>query len=458
MNKRKCGLKVQSLVALLVSFGVAILVFLIVDQISFAILQNYLEKSTYISEKSSEYMDSFETYITQNNIAADDKAAIDEWRDSNKKVTTIIYITRDGKMLYDSLWFTWQDDISADEDVSDADSSEQNQYVGSDYSENDWFFKREIEFSDGVALVSLYGYFDQWIYNASLIGEMILSVAVLGLVFICLIRRKINYILQLEEEIKVLETGGLNFPITVKGHDELTSLADSLNQMRLALSENMKIEAAAVKSNYDLVIAISHDLRTPLTSLILYLDLIHDRKYKNEEELNAYLEKSRRKVLQIKQMTDQLFEKFYLGEGKEKALEKPEYVKVLFHDLLSNMVSYLAENGFEVQTDIVWPCEKASVSLDYVNRILDNISSNILKYADPDFPVLMEVGNDKSYLQIQISNHMKQLEKKPDSTEVGIGNIQFMMDKMNGECNIYQDNIVYTIQLRFRLDTDKNSM
>ena len=176
------------------------------------------------------------------------------------------------------------------------------------------------EFSDGVALVSLYGYFDQWIYNASLIGEMILSVAVLGLVFICLIRRKINYILQLEEEIKVLETGGLNFPITVKGHDELTSLADSLNQMRLALSENMKIEAAAVKSNYDLVIAISHDLRTPLTSLILYLDLIHDRKYKNEEELNAYLEKSRRKVLQIKQMTDQLFEKFYLGEGKDKAL------------------------------------------------------------------------------------------------------------------------------------------
>ena len=72
--------------------------------------------------------------------------------------------------------------------------------------------------------------------------------------------------------------------------------------------------------------------------------------------------------------------------------------------------------------------------------------------------MLMEVGNDKSYLQIQISNHMKQLEKKPDSTEVGIGNIQFMMDKMNGECNIYQDNIVYTIQLRFRLDTDKNSM
>ena len=190
MNKRKCGLKVQSLVALLVSFGVAILVFLILDQISFAILQNYLEKSTYISEKSSEYMDSFETYIAQNNIAADDKAAIDEWRDSNKKVTTIIYITRDGKMLYDSLWFTWQDDISADEDVSDADSSEQNQYVGSDYSENDWFFKREIEFSDGVALVSLYGYFDQWIYNASLIGEMILSVAVLGLVFICLIRRR----------------------------------------------------------------------------------------------------------------------------------------------------------------------------------------------------------------------------------------------------------------------------
>ena len=44
MNKRKCGLKVQSLVALLVSFGVAILVFLILDQISCAILENYLKR------------------------------------------------------------------------------------------------------------------------------------------------------------------------------------------------------------------------------------------------------------------------------------------------------------------------------------------------------------------------------------------------------------------------------
>lgn len=452
MNKRKYGLKTQFLIALLISFGAAVLTFLVMDRVSSAILDDYFAKSAYIGKQLSKYMDSFEAYVTKNNIAASDSEAIDSWRDSNKKLITIIYINRSGETLYDSLRFTWQN--ATDQDRLTENSSEQDQYIDSSYSENSWFFKREIAFSDGSATVSLYGYFDRWIYDIALIGEIILSAAVLCTVFICLMRRKINYVIQLEEEIKVLETGGLNFPVSVKGHDELASLADSLNQMRIALSENIKTEAAAVKSNYDLVAAVSHDLRTPLTSLALYLDLIHTGKYKSQEELNAYLEKSRRKVAQIKQMTDQLFERFYLEKDSGNVIEEPAFVRTIFEESLSNMVGYIVENGFEVKADIQWPPRRTSASSDYINRIFDNISSNILKYADPAFPVTLEVGGDDHDLQIGFSNHIRRLEEKPDSTEVGVENIRFMMHKMNGDCSISQSGNLYLICLRFGLEAE----
>lgn len=326
--------------------------------------------------------------------------------------------------------------------------------MGSEYSDNSWFYKREIAFADGVASVSLYGYFDQWIYDVALFSEITLSTAVLCLVFVWLTRKKINYVLQLEEEIKVLETGGLDFPISIKGSDELSSLADSLNQMRIALSENIKTESAAVKSNYDLVVAISHDLRTPLTSLALYLDLIHAGKCKNPADLNAYIEKSRGKVSQIKQMTDQLFERFYLEKGSKRTLEEPEPVKTVFEDGLSNMANYFGENGFSVETSVVWPEKSASVSTDYIDRIFDNICSNVLKYADPDHPVVIDTGAHGGSFRIKITNHIKKLIKKPDSTAVGTDNIRFMMDKMNGGCSIKAEKGIYCICLSFPLEDD----
>ncbi|NLA69451.1 MAG: HAMP domain-containing histidine kinase [Clostridiales bacterium] len=455
MNKRRCGLKTQSIVALMSSIAVAVVFFFATDYTVYSLLTSYLEKSNYNTEKSTEYLESFESYIKENNIAATDSKAIKSWRDSNRKVTTILYITRNDETLYDSLLTSSSESVSLLNVESDNEDNGEYEYSGNGYSDNSWFFKREINFADGAATVSLYGYFDQMIYNIAFVIEIILSVIVLCTFFIYLLRKKINYILQLEEQVKVLETGGLDLPITKKGNDELTSLADSLDQMRIALSENMDIEAEAVKNNYDLVVAISHDLRTPLTSLALYLDLILAGKCKSEDELISYVKKSRGKTTQIKQMTDQLFERFYLEKEETRAIEKPDSTKEIFDDLLSNMVSYISENGFEVQTDIMWPVEKTSVSMDYVARIIDNISSNILKYADPSYPVCLEVGRYKDKAEIQFSNHIKMLEMKPDSTKVEIKNIRIMMDKMGGECKIYKNEDEYIIQLFFKLDYTK---
>lgn len=449
MNKRRCGLKAQSLFALLISLIAAILTFCAIDIGSSAFLEHYFERSTYISQKTSRFMDRFEAFVTENNIAATDSTSIDSWINSHKTVTTMLYINRNDEIIYDSLRFDWQSGLSSANDLTGQETLQQEEYIGGNYSDNNWFLKRMILFSDGLATVSLYGYFDQWIYNIALIVETVLSCAVLCFVFILLVRRKINYVIQLEQEIKVLETGGLNFSISVKGNDELSSLAESLNQMRIALLENIQTEGAAVKANNALVVAVSHDLRTPLTSLALYLDLIHAGKYDSQDQLSGYIEKSRNKVSQIKQMTDQLFQRFYLEKETEKKLEKPELVQNILEDYLSNMTGYLEENGFKVEIGVLWPVKKISLSTDYTERILDNICSNILKYADPSFPISLKVGEQNGMLFLQFMNHIWHLEVKSDSTEIGVKNIHFMMAKMGGKCEVSQLKNIYSIRLLF---------
>lgn len=85
----------------------------------------------------------------------------------------------------------------------------------------------------------------------------------------------------------------------------------------------MQKREAAVKANYDLVVAVAHDLRTPLTALSLYLDLLYRGKWKDEAQRQLYWEKSQGKVLQLQRMTDQLFERFFLTKDDPRLPEAP---------------------------------------------------------------------------------------------------------------------------------------
>ena len=133
-----------------------------------------------------------------------------------------------------------------------------------------------------------------------------------GIVFLLLlllmIHHKIRYINRLESELKILGGGNLEYPITIKGNDEITSLAEGITALKNGFLEEQQMKAEAEKANMELVTAMSHDLRTPLTSLIGYLELLNMHRYENEEQLQKYLEYCKKKAFQIKKVSDRLFE------------------------------------------------------------------------------------------------------------------------------------------------------
>lgn len=105
-----------------------------------------------------------------------------------------------------------------------------------------------------------------------------------------------------------MEGGDLDHPITIQGDDELALLATSLDGLRLTLRQQQAEEAQAAAKVKSLITEMSHDLRTPLTTLLLYTEILRHHKYETEAQQDEYLAKIDGKARQIKQLSDNLFE------------------------------------------------------------------------------------------------------------------------------------------------------
>lgn len=89
---------------------------------------------------------------------------------------------------------------------------------------------------------------------------------------------KLNYMELLNQSIRVLEGGQLDYKVPVQGTDELAQMARSLNEMSASLKQQMEQVQQAQTQRYDLITSLSHDLRTPLTAQLGYLELLAEHR------------------------------------------------------------------------------------------------------------------------------------------------------------------------------------
>ena len=263
------------------------------------------------------------------------------------------------------------------------------------------------------------------------------------------IRRKMKYIRKLGDEVEILEGGSLDYEITVKGKDELARLAESVESMRKAFNRMITQETEMIHENQRIVTEMSHDLRTPVTSIMLYTEILKKGKYKDEKQLLEYIEKIDRKAHAMKQLTENLFEYSLVTGENEIELEKAEQYEVIFYDLFSETCSYLEEKDFRVEFEVKWSENKVRISSDYIIRIMDNITSNIVKYADASFPVCITSISDNAMDGFVIENKIKENDEKIESTGIGIQSIKNMMMKMGGKCLIEEENDIFRVILLF---------
>ncbi len=89
--------------------------------------------------------------------------------------------------------------------------------------------------------------------------------------------------------------GSLDYSITVKGKDELAMLAEGIENMRIAFQSLLNQEMEMMKENQRIVTEMSHDIRTPVTAIMLYSEILQKEQYKTEEQRKEYVKKINKK-------------------------------------------------------------------------------------------------------------------------------------------------------------------
>ena len=267
----------------------------------------------------------------------------------------------------------------------------------------------------------LYYYAGDAFYFWMTILSGLLAFVAFSLCFVVLISRKVAYITQLKHELDILSGGQLECPVTITGRDELGELASGIDQMRRSIMKHQENEIQMRSANSELITAMSHDLRTPLTSLLAYLEIVERRKYTDEEQMHILIHKSVRQTMRIKHMADQLFEYFrvYATEWESADMETID-ADQLFQQILGDYAYAMENKGLSVKTDFVPAAAQIKTNADLLQRALDNLYSNLLKYADPEEPVRISYSRENGCVLLSIANGVRIHQAKNESTGIGL--------------------------------------
>ena len=253
----------------------------------------------------------------------------------------------------------------------------------------------------------------------------VLAFACFALALMLLVKRKTNYIAVLSKQLNVMAAGELQTPLTVKGGDELGSLAKNMELMRLSFISRLQHEEQMNKNASRLLTDMSHDLRTPLTALMGYLDILDSGKAATPEIAKKYLSSARNRAYQIKGMTDELFEYFLVYSYEDDKIETERVdAFTLFSQLWDEASFSLESAGFTVETDAGEQSCYLEANPQLIRRVIDNIVSNIVKYAEPASPVRAEMRLEKDGYRLTVSNAVADRPAKAESSHIGLSSCE----------------------------------
>lgn len=255
------------------------------------------------------------------------------------------------------------------------------------------------------------------------------------LVLIPFIRSVISDIKHLSRDMQALSGGDLSHQVFLKRTDELGDLAQDIDTMRLSVIYRMERENEALQANQDLITALSHDLRTPLTKQMGYLELALQGKYKDETALHDGLSKAYRAGEQLKTLSDELFSYFLAfgnAEKKRLMLERVDGL-LLLGQMLEEQAAFLSGKGFTVEQ---MPLDKPFsllVNIPWLARVIDNLLSNIVKYADPAQPVRLYCVLNRERVFVHFENTIRAGLERHEGTNIGVRSAQKLANDMGGE-------------------------
>ena len=232
-----------------------------------------------------------------------------------------------------------------------------------------------------------------------------LFVTVFILIFFLLTRRIVKDLIALERGLQTISEGNLSYRVNMSRQDELGRVADNINQMIERLQKQMLKEREIEISKMEMITGISHDLRTPLTSIIGYIELLRTNNFQNQDEYNRFVHNTYNKATHLKKLLDDLFEYTKLT-SVDVALDYRQIdLFQLVDQLLFEFEPLAQENGIRLLKDIGDSPILMSIDSNKIARAIDNLLMNALKYSFKPGDIYVRIKKEPNSITIEIENH-----------------------------------------------------
>lgn len=396
------------ILAMIVGIGVGVGFYFIGNQC----IERFYMTQELADKREEKFVDSFREYVKENNVKSTDTQKIHAWCKNKKYIYLQLYRGNSISLVINGNYVTEYDDNEISDDAA------------GDVMET-------VTFADGDFNISVIEYSEELLYTIVNIVSFFLGIII---VFVIVL----HYHIMVVKRITKLSSAVSNINadddiLTPDKNDEIGELYDSVEKMRRSMIYHHKKEQQTLDANRELITNMSHDIRTPLTSIIGYNEIMLNTNA-SPEDMKKYASYSLDKANQLKDMSDKLFKYFLVYNSDDIAAElKPTSATLLIQQIIGEQSFLLEQQGFAVsfKCDI----EDAQINTDAVllKRVFDNIFSNISKYGDTTQPIKIDVLRDSSTVKITVIDCISKEAPNAKGTGIGLKSCESIMRSLNGK-------------------------
>ncbi|RKJ05153.1 sensor histidine kinase [bacterium D16-54] len=311
------------------------------------------------------------------------------------------------------------------------------------------------------------------------IGYVLLGIMVFSITFLLLQERSISYISRISDAVQNISEGDLNTIVDVVGDDEFSSMAANLNRMVEDIRRLIDKEREAERTKNELITNVAHDLRTPLTSIIGYLELLSNKSSPLPSEVQGkYLDIAYSKSKRLEKLIEDLFGFTKLNYGKiSMQVSKVDIIKLLGQLLEESYPNFSNKNlSYELQSNV--PAKVIMADGNLLARLFDNLINNAIKYGAEGKRVLVKVHAMAEAVQVSVTNYGYVIPKEElplifekfyrvehsrsvntGGTGLGLAIVKNIVDMHGGDITVKSDlnGTVFTVTLKVDFDIEREN-
>ena len=319
------------------------------------------------------------------------------------------------------------------------------------------------------------------IYHSDIVivlGYVLVGIVIFSATFLLLQEKSIAYISRISDAISDISEGNLNTSVEVVGDDEFASMAENLNKMVEDIRKLMDKEREAERTKNELITNVAHDLRTPLTSIIGYLELLAGNQQVPADMQHKYIEIAYGKSRRLQKLIEDLFGFTKLNCGKiAMHVGQIDIVKLL-GQLVEEAYPNFVEKGlsYDLQSNV--PAKIINADGNLLARLFDNLIGNAIKYGADGKRVLVKIHAEGETVTVSVTNYgyvipadelplifnkFYRVEQSRSSstggTGLGLAIAKEIVDMHGGTISVASDlnGTVFTVKLQVDFDVDKEN-